>query len=268
MAKGKYARKRIYTGLYLWILVFVLAATSIWGVSAKYFRQDEKDLIVQARMFYFTSDLLKENGHTYTLNPETTSVTFSLRNFADSLRSSNCAIQYQVYIDGTEHGGVGELNSENPSADISFNVKPGETYKVEVRGIGYYEKTDEDSLKGYEKTLSATFKVETAKTGFYKYLDTSDSYYVLLTVWTENISGDVTVSFPAGLIPDATDSDLATIMNYSNGTYIGWKTGVIEFKEYYSKTYRFFKENPSSAYKVTQFDVTMDDSKTAEFATP
>ena len=247
MARHRFERKRKPRTVYLWVLILILLASTVWGVSAKYVRQQEEEQLVQAKMFYFTSDLLKEGGASYTLNPGTTKVEFTLNNFADDLRFSEDPIQYTYTINGTESTEA-QLNETNKTDTIEFNVQAGGTYEVSATGIA-----------GYAKTLSATFKVLKAPANIYKHLapDTSGDHFVLLTVWTEDVSGDVTVSFPDGLIPDETDPKLQGIVNYSGGGYGGKTTASIEMKENNSMTFRFFKEDPTTVYSAGQFGVTL-----------
>lgn len=246
MANGNKQNKK-GRGVYLWALVLILIGASVWGVLAKYVWQREQDLLVEAKTFYFASDLLTEEGAEYTLNPGTNSVTFTLKNHIDEKRYSECEIQYDVYVDNVKQGTTAVLNDGNKTDEVTFAVEAGKTYQVRAVGNA-----------GYTKTLSATFTVQTLPDGFYKYLepDTASDYFVLLTVWTENVSGNVKVQFPDGLIPDATDPDLAAIDNY-DGSYKSASTGEIGFSGYSSKTYRFFKESPSRIYSVNEFEVTM-----------
>ena len=235
--------------VYLWALVLILIGSAVWGVSAKYAQKREEQLLVQAKMFYFTSDLLTEDGAEYTLNSDTTSVRFTLNNFADALRVSEDPIQYTYTVNG-EKSATGQLDSTNKSKTITFSVKAGETYTVSATGIA-----------GYEKTLSATFKVAEAPAGFYKHLDTSDEYYVLLTVWTQDVSGDVTVRFPEGLIPDTTDEKMANVQNYTAGGYTSGVVPESNYGKYSSQTYRFFKVDPALVYTVKNFSVKMGDQE-------
>ena len=214
-------------------------------------------LLVEAKMFYFTSDLLAENGAEYTLNADTEKVRFTLNNYEDQFRMSDDEIQYAVYINDVQYGATSVLNETKSSVTIEMDVENGHVYEVKAVGVA-----------GYEKTLSATFTVLENKTGFYKSLDTTNRNYVLLTVWTQMVSGDVEVSFPAGLIPDTTDSDMAGTENYVDGAYKAGKLyAKTHFENYTSKTYRFFKENLSATYTVDDFTVTVGE-RTAEPGTP
>lgn len=247
MARHRYERKRNPRRIYLWVLVLILLAGSVWGVSAKYRMQREQDMLVQAKMFYFTSDLLQEDGFTYYLNPGTSEVTFHLYNYIDSLRTTDpsLSIQYDVYINNEQLGDTAALTAEHDSAEIKFSLENNVTlYEVRVEGN-----------VGYQKNLYATFNLLQYPHDFCKHLDKSDKNYVLLTVWTKDIAGNVTVKFPDGLIPDTTAGTWANIANFSENGYTSSTTNIIKMEEYNSISYRFFKENPTTDYTVDQFTV-------------
>lgn len=240
-------------------LVFALAAAVllgavIWGVAAKYTQESSGSAVVRAREFYFTSDLLTESASTvYYLNPGTESVSFTLSRMEDGLRNAEGeTVSWKVTTNGgTLSASTGTLTEENYTQTVTLSgLSDGGTYTVTAVGSA-----------GYQKTLSATFAVQTSPTGFYKYVDNTDPACVLLTVWTENCSGMVTVTFPDGLIPDATDEDLdGGPNNYNNGTYSS-DTLTQEYGEYHSHTYRFFKQNGSAAYAATNFSVKLNDTE-------
>ena len=81
---------------------------------------------------------------------------------------------------------------------------------------------------------------------FDEYTDAENEAYVLFTVWTENLSGNVTVEFPTGLIPDNSWPDMAGILT-SDGKFTQL------FAENSSRVYRFIK---TSAYTGQAFEVT------------
>lgn len=260
MAKyaSKYKKKKNPRRAYLWICLLILVASSVWGVSAKYIYQREQDLVVEADMFYFTSDLLTETGAEYTLSPYTETVTFTVSNAIDDLRFTTREIQYEYYLNGAKQGETKSFSrgmSTSQSQSFDFQVTPGKTYTVRVVANA-----------GYTKTLSATFVVPQKPNKLYKHLDVSDSRYVLLTVWTEDVSGNVTVRFPAGLIPDATGGAWAAIDNFSNGSYGAGETTSVPLGANSSICYRFFKENPTTSYSLSQFEVTIGEGETAKEA--
>ena len=96
------------------------------------------------------------------------------------------------------------------------------------------------------------------------HVDDSDPNVVILTVWTENVSGTVTIAYANRntLIPDNTCAGLEAMTATSSAT--------ISFEEYTAKEFRFFK--PIGYTGSTDFDVrlTLADSstKTATEATP
>lgn len=243
--------------IYIGILILIMLVAIVFGVVAKYIQQRKPELLAKARMFYFTSDFLKEEGASYSLKPNTTQVTFNLKNHIDELRYSDDDVNYKVYLNDVEIGN-GVFDEEKTSKEFTFSVENGKTYQVRAEGEA-----------GYKKTLTATFVVMDPSRSFYKHLDASNEHFVILTVWTEDISGDVKVTFPAGLIPDTTDDKLKDVLNYVDGQYVSATTPTsTELQTYSSFSYRFFREDLESMYTVNDFTVTMDDEITAIVGTP
>lgn len=244
------------------LLVLLLLAAALSGVSAKYFKDiGGTGALVRAKEFYFSSDLLMETGAQYDLNPGTTSITFELRNHDDQLRYSEEAVTYTV-TGGTVDPASGTLpGGQISTATVTLsNLEDGNTYTVTATG-----------QSGYEKTLRATFTVRAQEEAAYKYLESDPSgAFVLLTVWTKNVQGDVTIRFPAGLIPDATDPALSTTLNYKEGHYSGndgeedqpYSIGTLD--PYSSHTYRFFLETPYTNFSVHDFTVTVGETPATE----
>ena len=247
--RHKYEKAPKFRGAaYIWLLVAILLSASVWGVSARYIQQRQQDLLAQAKMFYFSSNLLTEaDGTVYTLNPDTASVTIILKNHMDSLRVSEDDIQYSIYVNDVKQGATERLTGGAASEKtFTLDVEAGESYTVKAVGNA-----------GYTKTLEAKFDVLQTPKKFYKHVDALDDHVLLLTVWTEDVSGDVTVPFPEGLIPDNTDSKLAGTRNLSGSSYGAGETDAFELHEYESVTYRFFKDSPGMNYTADQFTVLM-----------
>lgn len=250
--RNVFCRNGLVIGIFV---LLVLVGTAIGSTSAKYVKDaGPQQAVVQAREFYFSSDMLKENGANYTLNPGTASISFVLRNHDDELRYSESSIGYTVSVSGgaAVSSASGTLANDDISITIS-NLVDGQSYTVTATGEA-----------GYTKTLSATFTVKNQSEGVYKYLEMDPSgTFVLLTVWTENKSGAVTIRFPDGLIPDTTDEALAAIRNYKKGQYIANtdESGVSDsagtLDVYSSHTYRFFLVEPFTNYPVKAFTVTV-----------
>lgn len=248
-------RKRLLAVLAVALLV---AAAGTGTVLAKYVsNKAPQDIPVSAKAFYFESNYLTADGRSYSLNAGTRSVTIELYNYENDLRVSQVDCQYTVTVSSTDTGYTCSPTTAQTTADMQnkttitlSNLKDGCSYTVTATAVG-----------GYEKTLSATFTVAAEETGFY--MNVADcGEYILLTLWTQNVSGELSVSVPAGLIPDATDEALARVGNYSEGTYSAFTfTDNTSFANTYaSRAYRFFK---AADYNGGDFTATID-NKTAE----
>ena len=261
------------------LLAALLAIAAIFGgVYAKYIRARSSDGYISAPNFYFESDYLVDGGKEYTINSSVNSITFSIKNFADDYRVSEVDIVYDVEVESNDSTFELRINGEDKKSGITnsevkegaftkdteetdtiilSNIKAGETYTVTVKGKG-----------GFEKTLSATFNVNPAEDKVYKHISQTE-HYILLTVWTENVSGEAKIKMEkTGLIPDSTDARMD-----------GWKVGIhlsdevytdaTTFKDtkYSSHTYRFFKKTDGTEYTLDNFTVTVGE-KTAVPGTP
>jgi hypothetical protein len=273
----------------VFMIGIILIANVVGSISiAKYIYQRENAGLVRAEWFYFTSNLLGEERDYkyYTLTSGTKTLEFTLGNHEDGLRYSEVGINYEVTVEkgtydetskvftnGEEDNKI-ELNYEQNDGQVSQQLASGKvqdnkvtlsnleagTYKITAKGY-----TGDSTENGYYKTLTAIIQIE-GESKLYKSLDTSNSQYVLLTVWAQGCQGSVTITFPAGLIPDNTDKVMETVMT-DNKIVIDNTT----FKDngYSSHTYRFFISNgySSSNFDESKFDVSAGTVK-AENGTP
>ena len=242
-------------------LLLVVSVSLTAGVYARYVASaTSANKQITAKKFYFTSNYLTENNHEYKLNAGTNSVTIDLYNYdcENPKLVSEVDCSYSVTVTPTKvdnevsvSGAPSTAPADTPKTlPITISgLDNGNSYKVEVTSKG-----------GYEKTLSATFTVADTTDGFYMNVDdTTDPHYIVLTVWTENITGTVSVEFPAGLIPDSTNPRLAGVNNYQgNGNYGGASFfDDVNFQTSYSSySYRFFK---TSGYTTGGFTVKLGD---------
>lgn len=255
---------RLLKRIFIILIVVSLGVSLLFtgGVFAKYI-QNIKDNTppVSAKKFFFESNYLVEGNFTYKLNSGTKSLAIELYNYENDIRVSEVECKYTVIvtsedttytIDRTEI--TVAANTKSNTVINLGNLKDGYTYTVTVTANG-----------GYVKTLSAKFQVGTTNDGFFMNVDDSNDSYVILTVWTENITGTVNITFPKGLIPDVTDPVLAGITNYSKGTYTSgsFADSSSFVSGYSSRSYRFFK---TSDYNKEAFTVKIGD-RTAEPST-
>lgn len=209
------------------ILLIALAASAVWGVSAKYIHQNETFGTVKAKMFYFTSDFLSPSNPTYMLNPGSdgkVQVTFELSRMADTLRDSEVEISYNIYVnnqtpaESEATANAGKLTNSNLSDTITLTLNASAnaetTYEVKAVAKG-----------GYHKEIYATFVVRPMNQLAY-YNVTDYGAYVMLTIWTKNTSGKIAVEAPAGAILDKTGpAPGGDLDKYSSVSYRYFKTG-------------------------------------------
>ena len=216
---------------------------------SKYVNEREQDAPIKAAAFYFESNYLTEDNHEYKLNYNTQSIEIELYNFENALRISQIDTKYTVSVE-----------TEDESFSLTDNVYTAKaleavTTKVLLNGLkaGFQYKVTVKAQGGYEKTLSATFTVANAPDGVYMNIENTD-HFVLLTVWTEDVKGTASIRVPAGLIPDATDSTLHGVKNYTNDKYTEFSfTDATSFvSEFASHSYRFFK---TADYQSGEFAV-------------
>ena len=246
--------KRIILPLLL-ILVSVAILATFSGVYAKYVKTLHKQQgLVTSQVMYFESDYLSAEGAEYTISGE--SVTFELRNFPDALRVSELPVTYEVSVD---NGATIKINgNEVTTGTLAANSK--QTAAVEISGLqrGKTYTVTATGKNGFVRTLSATFTVQAAETQVFKRVEQTE-HYVLLTVWTQDVTGTATIQPPANLIPDNTDPILA---GFATGASI---TDNQSFAApYSSRTYRFFiPQGDTAKYTADSFTVTVGET-TAE----
>lgn len=235
---------------YAVIIATILTTVLAGGVLAKYIMDSNstKNTVV-AKEFYFTSDLLTEEGESYVLSPgknSTASITFTIGNNADELRCSEDDIEYTVAITKGEtliktDEGILNMGAVNTASITVGDLEKGETYTVIAIGKA-----------GYKKTLKAEFTVAGDDKAMYKSV-TQNTHYVSLTVWTKNIKGIAGIDFPNELIVDDTDTVIAA--DPDEYGIIADTTSFIN--TYSSHTYRFFKTS-SKVYDENDFRVVLD----------
>ena len=94
-------------------------------------------------------------------------------------------------------------------------------------------------------------KVRETENNFYQNVSENEPY-ICLVIWTENVSGNVTIEFPDGLIPDNTCAGMEDVLTDS-GKF------TIYCGAYTSYEFRFFKDVSYSG--INSFNVTL---KTAQ----
>ena len=245
MYKGKYEHKHSHIRKRTIIItLLVVLLFTVGGVFAKYIYNSGGMGLLSAKEFYFTSNLLTENTAKYVLNSKTTEISFTLGNNADKLRFSQDNIKYSITVECKSGDSYPEENIKYADSEQMLSGGSVDTTSVTLEGLTMGETyiVTATGRAGYKQTLKAEFTVSDKEENVHMHLDTSNDAFVLLTVWTHNMTGPSTVITPAGLIPDNTDPILRKVYNYSGTEY-----GAVQFTDntnfteaYSSYTYRFF----------------------------
>lgn len=245
MYKGKYEHKHSHIRKRTIIItVLIVLLFTVGGVFAKYIYNSGGMGLLSAKEFYFTSNLLTENTAKYVLNSQTTEISFALGNNADKLRFSQDDIKYSITVGCKSGDSYPEENIKYADSEQVLSGGSVDTTSVTLEGLtmGETYTVTATGKAGYKQTLKAEFTVSDKEENVHMHLDTSNDAFVLLTVWTHNMTGPLTVITPAGLIPDNTDPILRKVYNYSGTEY-----GAVQFTDntnfteaYSSYTYRFF----------------------------
>ena len=254
------------------IIAVVLLLIMAGSVFAKYIFNTGGRNLLSAKEFYFTSNLLTEDKAKYVLNSTSTEISFTLGNNADKLRYSQDDIQYSIAVESKNGGSTPTL----VYADDEKVLKGGavDTTSVTMKGLemGKTYVVTATGQAGYKQTLKAEFEVSDKDENVYKYLDASNDKYVLLTVWTENITGNLKIEVDkTGLVPDNTDPALRNMYNYKDGVYevMAGNDAIDDTKNYLKKyssyTYRFFVSE-NKIYSVDDFNVFIENNGTKYLA--
>jgi len=218
--------KKITYFMFALITATLLLSVGVSFIYARYASTKKETQTVTAPDFYFESNMLTEEGKEHSFSASVDSVTFEIYNFADSLRISTLDVNYTVTVTcegNTVYNKTGTIQKNVKTAEkiTVSDLEAGKTYEVEVVGEN-----------GFKKTIRAIFKIHD-ETGFFKLVDSSDPYCVILKVWTADSSGTVTVTPPTELIPDNTWDGMDAIKTGDSFSF--------ELSEYSSKSFRFFK---------------------------
>lgn len=229
-------KKKRYIAIIGLITAAILGTIAI-QVYSRYSDTQKDAANAQAVDFYFTSDLLSEEGKSYSLMPETTDLSIELRNYADALKwtSTDISYNYTVTKDGVQ---VTSGNGVIPHEELSSTTR---TIKLTDLSAGTYEITAK-TTEPFIETLTGSFTILEESTGVhYKIDDATNSPTAILTIWTDNYNGDVTVKHSDSAIPDSTQKEFENIIpTYPNGG-----TTPLHVRSYCSYSLRFFKTDNS-----------------------
>jgi hypothetical protein len=179
------------------LVLLTTALLTFTGITAaRYVMQSRQSGIVEAEKFYFTSDLLKEQAEEaiYYIDPKTIEFTVKLFNFEDSKRITAEEIQFSAVVEGGG-GGVSSSLSGGTKTEQSITAIP-EAGKSEI-------KVTVTSSSPFEKILTAKFLL--ARGNRYIVEDAAGYTAAALTITCTDSGKTISLTLPAGVIPDATD---------------------------------------------------------------
>jgi hypothetical protein len=269
--KSSKTKRHIHPGMFLMIgllLIVILGSLSY----AKYVRADSGERAAIAYKFYFCSNLLGENeeSRTYTYAPGTTEINFTVNNHPDGLRYSEIPVYYTIAVNeidavtGKTTDVSQSVKVEIRSADAVIDTNAVRDDQVTISGLaggksyfvtatGTSVPSGETGYPGYHKTLTAVFHIPEDEPVVYKSVDSTAGSYVLLTVWSQNYAGDVTITFPKGLLPDNTDAVMRNwTIDDKQDNYTCQDSESFISAGYNSHVYRFFIDaNPAADNRFT-----------------
>lgn len=234
---GKHQAKTKRSPMALKIGLLLLAVVVLFNgyTLAKYFIEKDQKVPIVAKSFYFESDLLAVDTITipqYTLQAGLDEISFSLMNYPDKLRDSEVNISYSVSLskDGSEiQSTSGTIEAGRNSVPIKFDdLSPG-TYTITATATNPYTQT----LRGRFTIVGTDYGLN------YTVSDASGSPNLKVTVTTTDYSGDIVISWPAGVLPDNTDPLLRSAAG---------QRCTIQVNAQSEYTFQFFKTNPNADY--------------------
>lgn len=239
----KFEKKKITLPPAAWIgfaLAAILFLFNGYTISKYVFQQKAEPLFV-AKNFYFESDMLKastETMPTYTLQTGVNSINFTIRNYPDDLRQSECEITYKVTCKSGEESKeqIGSFTTVKTSEEIKFEDLAAGTYTVTAR-----------ATSPYTKTLQAKFVISAENNGIeYDVNDAVGSPTLNVVVRTADYSGAATFEWPNTVLPDNTDPLFETATGNSH---------TVKLESYSEYSFRFFKPDPSKKYTKNEITV-------------
>ncbi len=250
-----FKNKRLMTILIVLLLCLATLGTSVGVTLAKYRIENTSEEVKVPTRFYFESNLLSEDNPSYEIGINY--IRIDLMNYADSLRVSESDITYEVTISsadssaslGTAEGAMGTLTKEVQSkATVSFTgLTFGKTYTVTAKATAPYTKTVSATFTILEKENSLAFEVR----------DEGNSVY--LTLRTNELDSTVNIYWQEGYVPyNANDALAAATGKSAKG---------IKLNSYSVYEFRFFKEDLSAAFNISDFYVEISEPAEPEDST-
>ena len=146
------------TGTKIFWAVFCMIMISIPSVSAKYIRQTELTGVVNARNFYFVSDLLDGGVHQVMVK-EDTMASVTLMNYINEEEYSEVDIEYVVEVRDTDKDEKSSLTVSPAAGTITKGQRNAVEIVVSGLKAGHTYKITASTDNTYAKILTGVVKV-------------------------------------------------------------------------------------------------------------
>lgn len=146
------------TGTKIFWAVFCMIMIPIPSVSAKYIRQTELTGVVNARNFYFVSDLLDGGVHQVMVK-EDTMASVTLMNYINEEEYSEVDIEYVVEVRDTDKDEKSSLTVSPAAGTITKGQRNAVEIVVSGLKAGHTYKITASTDNTYAKTLTGVVKV-------------------------------------------------------------------------------------------------------------
>lgn len=228
-------------------LVFVAAVPAGIHTYSRYVQQKKlAGATAVPQEFYFTGDVLKEEGGTYTIYDWTAGIPVTVNNFADSMRFSKTEIQYTVICEK----GACSIDGGSKLHEASGTLKGGAAH---TGNITIWPDQGEKSVTvtatseaPYKKTLKAKFLLQDSSDLLYAIEDSSGEATAELTIKGGRTEQTLTIAWnESRFSPDNTNIIL-------RGEPVTGGSVKIAVEPMGSCSLLFFKTDPSSDYSVSE----------------
>ncbi len=257
------------------ILLMVIMLSTI-SFSKYYIDQKSDPLVANVQDFYFESDVLgtvaEDKDYTISNYLEGETITFSLRNYDDSLRKSKENIHYDITTSivsstGSKTEVTDIVTARSPIIEdgsyVLNSTHDEDAFDIEVP-LHYFEnrtvvvEVKAVSTSPFASELYATFTFfQPFDDAFLKVTDEVGNDTLILNVSTYELAGSLTIDYPNNIYPDRTNMYIGEGVDGNKEITIGsgstLSSMIVNINTFSSYDIIFFKDDSSRVYTVDDF---------------
>ncbi len=248
-------KKRVPPAAWICLTLAVLLVGT-GAIFAKYRSEMKKQAEMIAAGFHISSDHLEEGGATYSVshlaqNP----IVIKLYNYEKEniAQISQVDMKYKVTVNGgfatiqnetnntltPNDGGEYEMGISTDKAEHTLTITPNSSLVT----------VTVTTTSPYKKTLTAKFELTASSLTAQKKLKNMGSYCIL-TIYSNQQSGEKTLKWPEGLIPDNTNAIMRNWLDTAGG-----HSGTFTMNDYTTYELIFFNPNGVSGLTADSFSL-------------